>query len=129
MISMSKRIAGVLVLVAGGSILTTGGGPSSDRFRFALSGWFTALQKMLSFTNWRARIMTIHLTAPHFTPRILLTCAFGLGIPHSAVLSNMELFARDLCPPSAKWKGAHKQTRVSPWKIVPPRWAVARVAP
>jgi alkanesulfonate monooxygenase SsuD/methylene tetrahydromethanopterin reductase-like flavin-dependent oxidoreductase (luciferase family) len=27
-----------------------------------------------------------------------LTCAFGLGIPHSAVLSNMELFARDLMP-------------------------------
>jgi hypothetical protein len=43
MISMSKRIAGVLVLVAEGSILTTGGGPSSNRFRLALSGCFTAL--------------------------------------------------------------------------------------
>jgi len=46
-----------------------------------------------------ARITTIVLTAPHFTPRIPLPCAFGLGIPHSAVLSNMELFARDLFHP------------------------------
>jgi hypothetical protein len=42
MISMGKGIANVLVLVAGGSILTTGGGPWSDRFRLPLSGWFTA---------------------------------------------------------------------------------------
>ena len=50
--------------------------------------------------------MTILWTALHFKPRIPLTCAFSLGIRHSAMLSNVELFARDLMPTLRKMEGS-----------------------